>query len=108
MSTAIKDCPFCGTRHYLNHITEHADRHYISCECGAVGPVTRERADAIPAWNERTDERPVLGCLVRTRTPEPSAWVFFADLTGDVPQRATAHPDLYERIDVVQASGAAA
>jgi Lar family restriction alleviation protein len=102
--TTIKPCPFCGCEDYLSHITEQMHRHYVSCACGAIGPVCQERDEAAEAWNRRSpaaSAEPV-GCLVRPRLPDATSWTFYADLSGHVPQRAAEHPDLYERMDVVR------
>lgn len=50
---SLKPCPFCGCEHYLSHITEMLRLHYVSCECGAVGPAREQRDAAAMAWNER-------------------------------------------------------
>ena len=48
----LKDCPFCGSDKNLFW----ADgMRRISCTCGAEGPITDSKEDAMIAWNKRPD-----------------------------------------------------
>lgn len=66
----IRDCPFCGAAHTDGemsdvivrrttvggnmHWNEHLGdiRYYVTCYCGACGPVSRGLGAAIELWNE--------------------------------------------------------
>lgn len=45
-------CPFCGSG---NTRVKHSKNWgwFVSCECGAVGPSSRSRDEAVAAWNRR-------------------------------------------------------
>lgn len=66
----IRDCPFCGSTltdgemsdvavrritiggnvHWNAHMGEF--RYYVTCYCGACGPVARSLKAAVDRWNE--------------------------------------------------------
>lgn len=57
--TELKPCPFCGgTNVVVDEFWERYDEPYfIACnECGASGPYTHKKEEAIELWNRRVNE----------------------------------------------------
>ncbi|KQM60086.1 MULTISPECIES: Lar family restriction alleviation protein [unclassified Sphingomonas] len=49
---SIQPCPFCGGPDV--NVLEHGGDAYVECfkpECQARGPLARQKADAVDAWN---------------------------------------------------------
>lgn len=51
---AIETCPFCGSLD--TGVYYDSGRHYVSCECGAKGPIAETYEEAITKWNRRTND----------------------------------------------------
>lgn len=55
----IRPCPFCGcTNVIVDEFWERYDKPYfVACDgCGASGPYTRKKEEAIDLWNKRVNE----------------------------------------------------
>lgn len=48
----LKPCPFCAS---TQQTVKHSGRWgwFVSCECAAVGPSARSKAEAVERWNNR-------------------------------------------------------
>lgn len=49
------DCPFCGARPQMRDEVTGPLPFRVICGCGALGPESRTRMDAIAAWNRRAE-----------------------------------------------------
>lgn len=59
-------CPFCGGEAVLEHGTEYAPWFEVDCpNCDAEGPTRPTEAEAIEAWNRRSE---------RTAKPKKGAY----------------------------------
>lgn len=56
----LKPCPFCGK---TDARIKHSSRWgwFVSCQCAAVGPSSKDRKSAILSWNTRPE--PIQGRL---------------------------------------------
>ena len=52
MST-FEPCPFCGREDGFQVKTVWKTYRFVACQCKAAGPVMRDDASAIDAWNTR-------------------------------------------------------
>lgn len=55
----LKPCPFCGSDNiFVDEFWERYDEPYfVTCNgCGANGPYTRKKEEAIELWNRRVNE----------------------------------------------------
>lgn len=56
MNIELKSCPFCGVQ---NARVKSSGRWgwFVSCECGAVGPSSGSKDEAISRWNNRIEPK---------------------------------------------------
>lgn len=54
MNKTLKLCPFCNGEAFIN--IEGRDKHWVECrECGSESDCYETEAEAIAAWNARTE-----------------------------------------------------
>ena len=50
----LKSCPFCVGKPYLHERPDERAPFAVACnDCGAQGPWTKTREDAVTGWNRR-------------------------------------------------------